>query len=442
MATLNNGTPVTLRTPASRAGDSTEPRPPGQPRRPGEHPRRHGHFWLWAIIILIVLGCIFAFIMVRKHHQSAQLKQVTQEMAVPTVLVVHPEAGSGEVHLVLPGAVQAYLESSVYAQISGYIKGWKTDIGTPVKQGELMAEIEAPVVEQNLQQVQANLGQAEASLALAKTTAARYNGLLAIHAVSQQDVDNQNGNVQVQQANVAAAQAGVSSIQHQLAFRQVVAPFDGVVTARRVDVGDLVTAGGGTSAAGGTSVAGTTPASGGSTELFRVSQTNVLRVYVSVPEHDSAEIVPGGEAIVTLASNPNRPAAGTLVRTAKAIDPASLTLLAEVDVQNPTGNLLPGGYAQVRFDMKEDNPPLLIPGNALIFRAQGTQVGVVGPDNKVEIRDIKLGRDFGTKLEILDGLKKDDEVIVNPSDSLTNGLQVKIKQQSVEKETQPPKPQS
>jgi multidrug efflux pump subunit AcrA (membrane-fusion protein) len=292
-----------------------------------------------------------------------------------------------------------------------------------------MAEIEAPVIEQNLLQVQANLGQAEANLALAKTTAARYDSLLAAHAVSQQDADNQNANVQVMQANVAAAQAGVSSIQHQLAFKQVLAPFDGVVTARRVDVGDLVTAGGGTSAAGGTAVAGTTPASGGSTQLFSVAQTGTLRVYVTVPEHYSAEVVPGVKATISLASNPNETVPGTLVRTAKAIDPSSLTLLVEVDVDNADGKLLPGGYAQVHFDLKEDHPPLLIPGNALIFRAQGTQVGVVGPDNKVIVKDIKIGRDFGTKLEVLDGLSPDDQVIVNPSDSLTNGQQVQVKQQ-------------
>jgi multidrug efflux pump subunit AcrA (membrane-fusion protein) len=429
MATLNNGSPFVIRRPVTRApqGAPADPRTP--PPRQDEPPRRRSFFWLYVVLLVVVLAVVFTVMLLRKNQQSAQLDRDTQKMAIPTVLVVHPEAGSGDVHLVLPGAVQAYMQSSVYAQISGYIKRWLVDIGAPVKQGQLMAEIEAPVIEQNLLQVQSNLGQAQANLALAKTTAARYNDLLASHAVSQQDVDNQNANVQVMEANVAAAQAGVSSIQHQLAFKQVTAPFTGVVTARRVDVGDLVTAGGGTSSAGGTAVAGTTPASGGSTELFQVAQTDILRVYVNVPEHYSAEVVPGVKATINLASNPNQTVPGTLVRTADAIDPSSLTLLVEVDVDNADGKLFPGGYAQVHFDLHESHPPLLIPGNALIFRAQGTQVGVVGADNTVTIKDIKIGRDFGTKLEVLDGISAGDEVIVNPSDSLSNGQQVQVKQQ-------------
>ena len=436
MPTMNNGHFGTSATPmpAGRAGRDL---PTGSRTPQPQESRRHaGHLWLYALILLIVLAVIFAFVMVRKAHQSAQLKQATQTMAVPTVLTVHPETGSGEIHLTLPGAVQAYMESSVYAQISGYIKRWLVDIGGAVKKGQLLAEIEAPVIEQQLQQSQANLGQAQANLALAKITAARYNDLLTKHAVSQQDADNQNGSVAVQQANVAAAQAGVSSIEHALAFKQVVAPFDGVVTARRVDVGDLVTAGGGTSSSAGTAVAGTTPASGNSTELFRVAQTQVLRVYVTVPEHDSAEVVPGVTAHISLASNPNESVPGTLVRTSKSIDPTSLTLLAEIDVDNANGKLLPGGYAEVHFDLKEPHAPLLIPGNALIFRAQGPQVGVVGNDGKVQLKDITIGRDFGTKLEVLKGLQASDAVIVNPSDSLTTGLKVQVKKE--DKPSQPP----
>jgi multidrug efflux pump subunit AcrA (membrane-fusion protein) len=430
MPTMNNGQggPSATRTPAPRAGYGT----PADPRnpQPQEKPRRHGgHLFLYALILIMVLGAIFAFVTVRKSHQSEELKQATQTMAVPTVLVVHPEPGSGEVHLTLPGAVQAYMESSVYAQISGYIKRWLVDIGAPVKKGQLLAEIEAPVIEQQLLQSQANLGQTQANLDLAQVTAARYDDLLTKHAVAQQDADNQNANVAVQKANVAAAQAGVSSIQNALAFKQVVAPFDGVVTARRVDVGDFVTSGGGTSSSSGTSGAGTTPAAGNSTELFRVAQTQVLRVYVTVPESNSAEVVPGVTANISLASNPNENVKGTLVRTSKSIDPTSLTLLAEVDIDNADGKLLPGGYAQVHFDLKESNPPLLIPGNALLFRAQGPQVGVVDGDGKVQLKDITIGRDFGTKLEVIHGIDANDQVIVNPSDSLTTGLKVQIKKE-------------
>jgi multidrug efflux pump subunit AcrA (membrane-fusion protein) len=428
MATTDNGhgSPSATRIPADRAAA-----PPADPRAPRRQPKeRRGHLlWIWAIIVIVILGGVFAYKMVTKSQQSKDLNEATQQMAVPTVLVVHPEAGSGDVHLVLPGAVQAFMESSVYAQISGYIKRWLVDIGGQVKQGQLLAEIEAPVIEQQLQQAQGTLGQAQANLALAKTTAARYNDLLATHAVAQQDVDNQNANVQVQVANVAAAQAGVSSIQHALDFRQVVAPFDGVITARRVDVGDFVTSGGGTSSSSGTAVAGTTPASSSSTELFRVAQVQTLRIYVSVPESYAAAVTPGVIATVNLASNPNQSVPGTLVRTSSSIDPSSLTLLAEVDVANADGRLLPGGYAQVHFDLKEAHPPMLIPGNALIFRAQGTQVGVVGDDDTVTLKDIKIGRDFGTKLEVVDGLQASDQIIVNPSDSLTNGTKVQVKQQ-------------
>ena len=425
MATSDNGhgSPTVTR----RSASQVSPENPRDPRT--QKPRERSFLWLYGLIFLLVLGGIVALVIVRKHAQSTQLDQTTQAMATPTVLVVKPQPGSGEVHLVLPGTVQAFMQSSVYAQISGYIKSWNVDIGTPVKAGQLLATIEAPVVEQNLFQVQANLGQAQANLGLAQTTAARYNNLLATHAVSQQDVDNQNANVEVMAANVKAAVAGVQGIQHQLAFRQVTAPFDGVVTARRVDVGDLVTAGGGTSTAAGTTVAGTTPAAGSSTELYQVSQTEVLRIYVTVPEQYSTEVVPGVAATINLASNPNDSVPGTLVRTSKAIDPSSLTLLAEIDVDNGSGKLLPGGYAQVHFDLKDPNPPMLIPGNALIFRAQGTQVGVVDGDGKVTIHDIKIGRDFGTKLEVVDGLTADDQVIVNPSDSLTDGQKVKVKHQ-------------
>jgi multidrug efflux pump subunit AcrA (membrane-fusion protein) len=428
MATNNgSGSSYTTRPRAER------PAYPGQasrvPADSRQQKKKRSFLWLYGLILLVVLAAVVAFVLVNKMHQQTELKTATQKMATPTVLTVHPEIGSGEIHLVLPGTVQAYMQSSVYAQISGYIQSWLVDIGAPVKAGQLMATIETPVIEQQLQQTQANLGQTKANLALAQVTAARYNRLLQTQAVSQQDVDNQNANVAVQQANVAAAQAAVNSVEQSLAFKQVKAPFDGVVTARRVDVGDLVTAAGGTSSGSGTSVAtasGSSPTTSSGTELFQVAQTHVLRVYVNVPEHYSAEVAPGVTATVNLASDPNNNAKGTLVRTSNAIDPSSLTLLAEVDVDNADGKLLPGGYAQVHFDLKEANPPVLVPGNTLIFRAQGTQVGTVDSDNVVHLKDIKIGRDFGTKLEVVEGLQPNDQVILNPSDSLTDGLKVQI----------------
>jgi multidrug efflux pump subunit AcrA (membrane-fusion protein) len=324
--------------------------------------------------------------------------------------------------------VQAEMESSVYAQVSGYIKRWLVDIGAPVKEGELLAEIETPVTDQQLMQAQAAMAQAQANLNLAQTTAARYNDLLKTNAVSKEDVDTQNAGVAVQEANLAAAQANVRALEQTEAFKEVKAPFDGVITARKIDVGDLVTATG-----SGTAAQGNAPSQNGtpSQELFRVAQTKTLRVYVNIPENYSDEIVPGISATLDLASSPNQKVTGKLARTSQSIDPNSLTLLAEVDVPNPDGKLLPGGYAQVHFDITTNHPPLVIPGNALIFRAQGTQVGVVDTDtNTVHLKDIKIGRDFGTKLEVVDGLQEDDSVILNPSDSLIDGAKVQVKTES------------
>jgi RND family efflux transporter MFP subunit len=386
--------------------------------------QKRSFFWLYALLFLLILGSATTLVFIRRDQAQSTLVNATQQMAVPTVLVVHPAPGPGEVHLVLPGTVQPEMETSVYAQVSGYIKRWLVDIGATVKEGQLLAEIETPVTDQQLMQTQAAVQQAQANLNLAKTTAARYNGLLKTNAVSQQDVDSQNAGVAVQEANLAAAQANVRGLEQTEVFKQVKAPFDGVVTARKIDVGDLVTANGsGTAAQGNAPSQAATP----SQELFRVAQTKTLRIYINIPENYSDEIVPGITTTVEMASSPNQKVVGKLVRTSQSIDPASLTLLAEVDVPNPNGKLLPGGFAQVHFDITTSHPPLVIPGNTLIFRAQGTQVGIVDIDNHtVHLKDIKIGRDFGTKLEVLEGLQESDSVILNPSDSLTEGTKVQL----------------
>jgi RND family efflux transporter MFP subunit len=396
---------------------------PATPKR-----KKRSFFRLYALLFLLALGGAAAYVFFQRSQAQTALDSATRQMAVSTVLVVHPERGATDIHLVLPGTVQAEMESSVYAQVSGYIKRWLVDIGAPVTAGELLAEIDTPVTDQQLMQAQAAMAQAQANLNLAQTTAARYNELRNTNAVSQQDVDTQNAGVAVQQANLAAAQANVRALEQTEAFKEVKAPFDGVVTARKIDVGDLVTASGASTASQGNAPSQTaTP----SQELFRVAQTKTLRVYVNIPENYSDEIVPGISATLDMASSPNQKVTGTLARTSQSIDPNSLTLLAEVDVPNPDGKLLPGGYAQVHFDITTDHPPLVIPGNALIFRAQGTQVGVVDTDtDTVHLKDIKIGRDFGTKLEVVDGLNESDSVILNPSDSLTDGAKVQINDQS------------
>ena len=411
-------------------------RPEAKPPPPEQRPKKSGQGLLWGLILAGVLAVVVVIVIIHKHEQQVALDSTTKKMAVPTVLVMHPQRGSPDTDLTLPGTVEALMESSVYAQVSGYIKRWLVDIGAPVTQGELLAEIETPVTDQQLRQAEENVGQAQANLNLARTTAARYNSLLATHAVSQQDVDNQNANVQVQLANLAAAQAFVAGIQQTEAFKEVKAPFDGVVTARRIDVGDYVSATGQTNSANSsTGNPGSAPVQTGtpSQELFRVAQTKVLRVYVEVPEHYASETLPGITATLNLASSPNETVTGKLVRTADAIDPSSLTLLAEVDVDNPDGKLLPGGYAQVHFKLVDEAPPLVILGNTLIFRSQGTQVGVVDDSNTVHLKDIKIGRDLGTKLEIIDGLEESDRVIVNPSDSITDGMKVQVDDSSAPK---------
>ena len=303
------------------------------------------------LVVAVILGVglvVYGFV-IRAHRLSA-LRELAKEQAVIPVEIIIAQPGKPTRSLSLPGTVRAWFEAPIFAQVSGYVTNWYQDYGASVKAGQSLATIDTPGLDADFAGAKARLRVAETRYRLAQTTAARYNNLLASHAVSQQDVDNQNANVEVMAANVKAAVAGVQGIQHQLAFRQVTAPFDGVVTARRVDVGDLVTAGGGTSTAAGTTVAGTTPAAGSSTELYQVSQTEVLRIYVTVPEQYSTEVLPGVAATINLASNPNDSVPGTLVRTSKAIDPSSLTLLAEIDVDNASGKLLPGGPAKRALD--------------------------------------------------------------------------------------------
>ena len=396
-------------------------------RSPGRKQRRSS-VWFWFFMFLAVLGLIFIFVIWHKMHAKSELKDSTQQMAEPTVLVVRPEAGDSHITVTLPGTVDPLMESSVYAQVSGYVKKWYVDIGGQVKAGQLLADIDTPVTDQSLLQASESVKQAQANLNLAKVTAGRYNALWTSHAVSQEDVDTQNAGVKVQEANLSAAQAFEAGIQKTEAFKQVRAPFDGVVTARRIDVGDFVSATGQTATAQ-TNGSGPVQTGTPNQELFRVAQTKTLRVYVNVPEHYADEITPGTKATLLLASNSNQPATGTLVRTADAIDPTSLTLLSEVDVDNPDGKLLPGGYAQVHFDIITAHPPLVIPGNSMIFRAQGPQVGIADDSGVVHLKTIKIGRDLGTRLEVTEGVQPDDQVIVNPSDSLTDGQKVNVKTQ-------------
>jgi len=362
----------------------------------------------------VILVGLVAFVSIRQSIAQSNLVKVTQEMAIPTVLVVHPETESEDVHLVLPGTVQAYAQTSIYARVDGYLKRWLVDIGTPVKQGQLLAEIDTPETDQQLDQTRATVVQAQANADIAQTTANRYNNLAASQAVSKQEVDSANAALAAQKATLAADQANANRLEQIEGFKEVYAPFDGVITARKVDIGNLINSGAGTTAK----------------ELFEIEQTNVLRVYTNIPEAYGHLAAPGETATVQFASTPDQKIKGTLVRTADAIDPSSLTLLTEVDVPNADGKLFPGGYAQVYFEFTNNHPSLVVPGNTLIFRAQGTQVGVVDPKtNLVHLQNIKIGRDLGNKIEVVDGLKTTDQVIVNPSDSLSDGTKVQTQVQ-------------
>jgi RND family efflux transporter MFP subunit len=358
-----------------------------------------------AIGLLVVLG-IAALVLFPRLRHNKELKQSTEEMSVPTVTIMHPTVGAKEVTLTLPANVQAFYDAPIYARTNGYLKKWYVDIGAPVKQGQLLAEIETPEVDQQLLQARASRDQAVANLALSKTSADRWVGLLKSNAVSQQEVDERTGDLAARQADLAAAQANVGRLESMQSFQKLLAPFDGIVTARQTDVGALI------------------DSSSAGRALFRVAQIGTLRVYVMVPEAYSASITPGMQAQVALASSPGQAPTGQVVSTAGSIDPTARTLLTEIQVPNPENKFMPGGYAQAHFDIILARPPLIVPANTLLFRTEGSQIGVVNSDHEIELKKVRIGRDFGTTVEITEGINPDDWIILNPSDSLTAGAKV------------------
>ena len=395
-----------------------QPQPKDLPRKSPSAspiPKRKVSWSKVLFYILIVTGLV-AFVFVRRSAAQSNLVKLTQQMAIPTVLAVHPETEPSEVHLTLPGTVQAYTHAAIYSRVDGYVKNWLVDIGTHVKKGQLLAEIETPETDQQLRQTLATVVLARSNVGLAQVTAKRYDDLASTDAVSKQEVDTANSDLEARQATLAADQATADRLEQIEGFKEIYAPFDGVITQRLVDIGYLINSGAGTKAQ----------------ELFDMERTDTLRVYVQIPEAYSHLAVPGGKAEIQLASSPNQRVEGTLVRTAQAIDPTSQTILTEVDVPNADGKLYPGGYAQVYLDFKTGDPTLDVPGNSLIFRAQGPQLGLVDPKtNLIHLQDIKIGRDLGNRIEVIDGLKATDEVIVNPSDSLSEGAKVQTQLQQM-----------
>ena len=372
------------------------------------------------VVLAIVAGVVIAGVVPRFKARAA-LKTQTRALAIPSVAVIQPKLGDPRTEIVLPGNMQAFTDSPIYARTNGYLKAWYHDIGSRVKKGDLLAVIESPEVDQQLDQARADLNTSKANYALAQITSERYQNLLKSGSVAKQDVDNAVGDFHAKSAAVASAQANVKRLEELQSFEKVYAPFDGVITARNTDVGHLINSGAGSPA----------------TELFHMSAIGKLRVYVDVPQQYSASARPGLPATVTLPEFPGRKFKGTLVRTSSSIDLASRTLLVEVDVDNPTRELLPGAYAEVHFQFPNITRTLILPVSSLIFRSQGLQVGTV-ENGRAALKNITLGRDFGNEVEVIAGLDPADKVIVNPPDSLVSGELVRVVSSSEENGQSPP----
>ena len=360
------------------------------------------------VLVVVVLAVSGAASMLSRFRSAQALAKETDIVAVETVLVVHPTLEKPDEELVLPASLQAYEESPIYARTNGYLLKWYLDIGSQVTKGELLADIDTPEVDQELSQARATRQQAVAQLEIAKISAERWQNLRKTDSVSQQETDTQVSAFQQATANLAAAEANVRRLEELESFKHVYAPFTGVLVRRNVDPGALISAG------------------GAGTELFILAKVDPLRVFTNVPQAYSPAIKDGMPAYITLQEIPGRTFPGTVTRTADAIDPATRTLLTEVDVPNKDGRLLRGSFGEVHFKPKINAAKVTVPVNAMIFRREGAQLAVVGPDNKVQLRSITIGRDYGTTLEIVDGVTVDDRIIVNPSDSLENGQRVNV----------------
>ncbi|MBS1852012.1 MAG: efflux RND transporter periplasmic adaptor subunit [Acidobacteria bacterium] len=346
----------------------------------------------------------------------AKLKSETEELAQPTVAVVRPKNSAPAHELVLPANVQAYRDAPIYARTNGYLKKWYVDLGARVKTGQLLAEIDTPEVNQQLQQARADLATAQANLHLAEITTERYQGLLQTDSVSKQEADNAAGDFAAKKATVDSAQFNVKRLQELQSFQKIYAPFDGTISARNTDIGALIDSG----ASGGTR-----------TELFHIVSSGKLRVYVNVPEEYSRVTKPGLKTDLVLAEFPGRRFPGTLVRTADAIDPRTRTLLVEIEVNNPTKELFSGSYAEVHMKLPGAVSSFTLPVNTLLFRSEGLRVATVNPDKKVSLLPITIGHDYGTEVEVVAGLKGGETVVLNPPDSLIEGQVVRIASSAV-----------
>jgi RND family efflux transporter MFP subunit len=400
----------------SRHQPPTIQRPPELPPAP---PRKALMIVGITLIVLLVAGAMT--LLDHASHDRALAKETERE-TIPTVATVHPLAEKPDEDLVLPGSLQAYEESPIYARTSGYLVRWYKDIGSHVAKGELLAKIDTPEIDQELDQTRAARQQIVAQLELAKISADRWENLRKTDSVSAQEADQQASAYKQSQANLASADANVRRLEQLEGFKDVYAPFSGVLTRRNVDPGALINAGAG--AAG--------------RELFDLARVDPLRVYTSVPQAYAPFIKVGSNTYVTLQEFPGQTFSAKVARTAESIDPNTRTLLTEVDVPNKDGRLLPGSFGEVHFAIGSNVNKVTVPVNAMLFRAEGARIAAVGPDNKVQLRQINIGKDYGTTLEILGGVSTTDRIVINPSDSLEEGQQVNVAQAPPQQASQTP----
>jgi RND family efflux transporter MFP subunit len=371
--------------------------------------RKH---WIIAVVAFLVVAAVVISGIVPRVRARATLRNETNRLAVPTVIVAQPKRSAAGQEVILPANVQAFRDAPIYARTNGYLKKWYVDIGGRVKAGQVLAEIETPEVDQQLHQARADVSTAEANMHLSEITSSRYQGLLKSDSVSQQDADNANGDYAAKKAILQSMQANLRRLEELQSFEKIYAPFDGVITARNTDIGQLINSGSST---------------GPKSELFHIAAPGVLRVYVNVPEVYSRAAKPGLKADLALAEFSGRRFEGTLVRTADAIDLSTRTLLVEIQVNNPTGELLTGSYAEVHLKLPGNVSTFLIPVNTLLFRAEGLRVASV-KEGKANLTPVTLGRDFGSEVEVLTGLNGDEQLVVNPPDSIVSGQEVRIAQ--------------
>src|SRR5467141_1231969 len=373
---------------------------------------KKSRLFLFLVGIAVVLVIIGIFTLLQRREQYNALAKETEKSAIPTVAVIHPTVEPSQEDLALPSTLQAYVESPIYARTSGYLKKWYHDIGSRVRQGESLADIDTPEVDQQLMQARADLNTAKANSRLSEITATRYAELIKTDGVSKQEVDNATGDFEAKKATVQSSEANVRRLEELESFKHIYAPFSGVITRRNVDTGTLINAGNG----------------GASQQLFFLAQTDPIRVYVSVPETYAPSIHAGLSAYLELTQYPGQQFQGKVVRTAEAIDPGTRTLLTEVDVPNHDGALLPGGYAQAHLQVKVTGTRLQVPVNALLFRSEGLRAVAVDANHRTRLKQLTIGRDYGTTLEVLQGLEASDWIVLNPADSLEEGQEVRVKE--------------